>query len=120
MKIVKLDRLAGPVAAILLLCLAAQLFAADELDVLLADAFMKGDSATAKSLINRGANVNARFSGVPFLMFAVTRGQTTCARLLIDAGADMNAQANGVTALMLATQNGHTETANSLRRAGTK
>ena len=112
MKIVKLDRLAGLVAALLLVCIAAPLFAVDELDVLLADAIMKGDSATAKSLINRGANVNAQFSGLSLLTFALTRGQTTCA--------DMNAQTNGVTALMLATQNGHTETANSLRRAGTK
>jgi ankyrin repeat protein len=62
------------------------------------------DPVAALSLINAGANVNARDSAtVTVLMTAVRNGRIKVATVLLEHGADINAQDdNGTTALMLA------------------
>jgi ankyrin repeat protein len=58
----------------------------------LLNAAKKGDAAAVKSLLARGADVNAktRYNQTP-LMFAAERGKLEIVQVLIEAGADMNA-----------------------------
>ena len=72
MKIVKLNKLAGLVAALLLVCLAAPLFAADY--AALIKAAESGNTSAVKALIDAGADVNARNN----------RGETALMRQDID------------------------------------
>ena len=70
------------------------------------DAAMEGKTSAVRNYLNRGADVNAKFSifgGQTALMKALCRGHIETAELLINRGADVNAKDNdGQTALMLA------------------
>jgi ankyrin repeat protein len=65
-------------------------------------AIRDGDSATAKALLEGGADANARDeSGSTALMHAVVNADIGMVRLLLDKGADVNAQnKSGATALL--------------------
>ena len=75
------------------LCLVALLSgAAFAPDAPLADAAMRGDLETVRSLLNSGADVNAaQGDGMSALHWAATRGDFEIAELLIAAGADVAA-----------------------------
>jgi ankyrin repeat protein len=79
-------------------------------------AAQNGHLETAKLLIDKGADVNAKDYGMTALMYAAQNGHLEIANLLIDEGADVNAQERdeGMTALMCAAQNGHLKTAKLL------
>ena len=73
-------------AALLLLCLAAPLFAEDS-DALI-KAARNGDTATARALISAGADIDVRTSyGEPALTLANYNGHTEIATMLRNAGA---------------------------------
>ena len=95
------------------------LAAGDKNDELL-EAIMDGDIERAKSLIDAGADVNARdIDGWTPLMYAALNGHTEIVELLIESGADVNAEDNnGQTVLMFATRGGHTEIVEILIKAG--
>ena len=131
MKIVKLDRLAGLVAALLLLMHAAPLFAARvnyEADLI--RAARNGDIEAVRNLLNTSVDVNAQDNdqdeqGWSALMYAAQKGHTDIVLELLDGGADVNSVLDdkeygtprlndGWTALMLAAEGGHTETAKAL------
>ena len=101
-------------ATLLLLCLAAPLFAAD--DDALIEAARDGDTDAVKSLLAAGANVNAQDDdGQTALMRAARWGHTDTVRALLDAGANANMQGNsGWTALIHAVQGGHEDAARLL------
>src|SRR5687767_7871431 len=62
-------------------------------DQALIAAAAKGDAATVKDLLDRGADVEARGAiGQTALVAAAFENQIDVARLLIDAGADVNVQ----------------------------
>ena len=82
-------------------------------DPALVNAARDGDMKAVKSLLDKGASVNARdedFGTTP-LMNAAQYGHTDIVRLLLKKGADANAKTNNVgsTALMDAAQHGHTD-----------
>jgi len=85
------------------------LAAGDKNDELL-EAIMDGDIERAKSLIDAGADVNARdIDGWTPLMYAALNGHTEIVELLIESGADVNAKgALRGTALLLAAAKGET------------
>src|SRR5437016_9627102 len=73
-------------AAVLFLCIAALNFAAGRSDV--ADAAMKGDKATLRTLLQQKADVNAlQVDGATALHWAVYRDDLEMTDLLIRAGA---------------------------------
>ena len=74
----------------------------------LLEAAMKGDTAAVKTLLTKGADVNAQNqAGGTALMYAATVGHNTTVQALLEAGADVNAKDNeGGTALMRAARNG--------------
>jgi ankyrin repeat protein len=74
------------------------------LDSPLVESLYRGDSSTAVSLINRGANPNARSEeGVPALTLAVLHADRRAVVKLIEGGADVNARSGlGRTALIAA------------------
>lgn len=89
-------------AFLLFLVLAAEIMAA-ELEDKLREAAQKGDVAAVKTLLDMGANVNARSGsyGETALMGAIE--YIDVVRVLLDRGADVNAKSNsGNTALMSA------------------
>jgi len=120
--------------------------ATPEQDVQLIVAARDGNLSKVKSLINKGANVNAMFNvvassmfegfdpknpgsadpkhilGMTALMVAAEEGYTDIAKVLIDSGADVNMRKGGrnqgYTALMIAVENGHTEIVKLLLKAG--
>ena len=73
-----------------------------------ADAAMRGDRATVRTLVQKGVNVNAaQADGATAMHWAVYRGDPELARILISAGADVKkASRNGSTPLWLASTNG--------------
>ncbi len=99
--------------ALLLLALAAGTAAQDPKQALneqLYEAARKGDVAEVKALLDRGADVNAKFRyGATALFKAAERGHTEVARLLIERGADVTVKDTfyGATALYWATDKGH-------------
>ena len=91
-------------------------------DSQLIEAAENGQTEKVKTLLEAGANVNAKNNyGVTALMSAVGKGQTETVQALLDAGADVNDKTEmGVTVLMVAVMNGHTEIAELLKQAGAK
>jgi serine/threonine-protein phosphatase 6 regulatory ankyrin repeat subunit B len=79
----------------------------------------KGDRASVKALLDKGADVNTKdksgFSGYTALMLASQKGHTEIVKALLDKGADVNAKdMYGNTALMQASFYGHTEIVKAL------
>jgi len=83
----------------------------------LLSAAKSGDTETVKSLLEKGADVNAKgdigtnifFHEATALMWASAKGQTDTIKLLLDKGADINAENFiGSTALMWAAGHGDT------------
>jgi hypothetical protein len=72
-----------------------------------------GDAAAVRSLLDRGADVNAVEGGPSFwtpLMHVALQGDVELVRLLLDRGADVNRQdGDGFTALTVAAAEGHWE-----------
>ena len=89
---------------------------AQDINSQLIEAAKKGDTVSIKTLLDAGADVNAKNgNGFTALMWAAGRGHTEIAQALLDAGADVNAKGNdGQTALMAATQAGHPQIAQAL------
>jgi len=100
-------------AALLLLALAAAAVAQDPKQALneqLYEAARKGDAAEVKALLDKGADVNAKFRyGATALFKAAERGHTEVVKLLIERGADVNVRDTfyGANALFWAMDKGH-------------
>jgi ankyrin repeat protein len=96
----------------------ASLVAAGKSDV--ADAAMRGDKATVRTLLTQKADVNApQADGATALHWAVYRGDQELATLLIRAGANPKAaNREGSTPLWLASVNGDAKMIASLIEAG--
>jgi ankyrin repeat protein len=78
-----------------------------------------GDAALVKSLLDEGADINAKDDGLTLLMKAATEGYLKTAKLLIDKKADIDAKTNeGSTALMAASMAGYTKIVELLVKAG--
>ena len=101
-------------AALLLLALAPAAAAQDPKQALneqLYEAARKGDAAEVKAVLDRGADVNAKFRyGATALFKAAERGHTEVVKLLIERGADVTVKDTfyGATAISWALQKGHT------------
>jgi ankyrin repeat protein len=101
-------------AALLTTALALAAAAQDQkpaLDEQLYEAARKGDAAEVKAVLDRGADVNAKFRyGATALFKAAERGHTEVVKLLIERGADVNVKDTfyGATAISWALQKGHT------------
>ena len=82
--------------------------------------FIDGDPATARELLNGGAEVDrATPRGITALSLAALGGEVEMVRLLLEAGAEVDATAKrGETALMVAALAGHTEVVELLLAAG--
>ena len=99
--------------ALLLLALALTAAAQDPKQALneqLYEAARKGDAAEVKALLDKGADVNAKFRyGATALFKAAERGHTEVVKLLIERGADVNVKDTfyGATALYWASDKGH-------------
>jgi len=102
----------------MVLLLSAASFGAGRSD--LADAVMKGDKATARTLLQQKFDVNAsQADGATALHWAVYREDLETADLLIRAGANINAKnRTGATPLYLASLNGSTPMIERLLKAG--
>lgn len=75
------------------------------------EAARKGDPAEVKTLLDKGADVNAKFRyGATALFKAAERGHTEVVKLLIERGADVGVRDTfyGATALFWAMDKGHT------------
>src|SRR5918998_2401533 len=100
--------------ALLLLALALTAAAQDPKQALneqLYEAARKGDPVEVKAVLDRGADVNAKFRyGATVLFKAAERGHTEVVKLLIERGADVNVKDTfyGATAMTWALDKGHT------------
>src|SRR5678816_3179657 len=75
------------------------------------EAVRKGDAAAVTAVLDKGADVNAKFRyGATALFKAAERGHTEVAKVLIDRGADVNVKDTfyGATAMSWALDNKHT------------
>lgn len=75
------------------------------------EAARKGDPAEVKAVLDKGADVNAKFRyGATAIFKAAERGHTEVVKLLIERGADVNVKDTfyGATAMSWALQKGHT------------
>jgi uncharacterized protein len=108
-------RMGLSLAAVLLM---AVTLAAAKTDV--ADAAMRGDKAALRTLLEKGANVNAAQSdGATAVHWAVYRGDMEMLKMLTAAGADVKvANRNGSTPLWLAATAGDTAIIRALLDAG--
>lgn len=99
--------------ALFALALAAPASAQDAKQALneqLYEAARKGDAAEVKALLDKGADVNAKFRyGATALFKAADNGNTEVVKVLIERGADVNVRDTfyGATALSWALQKGH-------------
>jgi hypothetical protein len=100
--------------ALLTLALALTAAAQDPKQALneqLYEAARKGDAAEVKAVLDKGADVNAKFRyGATALFKAAERGHTEVVKLLIERGADVNVRDTfyGATAMYWAMDKGHT------------
>jgi ankyrin repeat protein len=100
--------------ALLTLALAGLTAAQDPKQALneqLYEAARKGDVAEVKAVLDRGADVNAKFRyGATALFKAAERGHTEVVKLLIERGADVNVKDTfyGATAMTWALNKEHT------------
>ncbi|MGZ8843088.1 MAG: ankyrin repeat domain-containing protein [Pyrinomonadaceae bacterium] len=81
------------------------------------EAVRKGDTATVTTLLDKGADVNAKFRyGATALFKAAERGHTEIVKLLLARGADVTVKDTfyGATAMTWALSNGHTEAVKAL------
>lgn len=88
-----------------------------ELDEQLWEAARKGEAATVRILLDKGANVNAKFRyGTTALFKAAERGHTEVVKLLIERGADVTVKDTfyGATAMTWALENKHVEVVRAL------
>jgi len=87
----------------------------------LMEASISGRADLVRLLVERGANVNAKFprNGMTVLMFAGDTAHTKIVEVLIEKGADINARDNhGVTALISAAAGGHSDVVRLLIEKG--
>lgn len=86
------------------------------------DAARAGDVKQAKSLLSKGAEVNAKAKWQPTaLMSAAGGGNLEVVKFLVDKGADMNTKnESGKTALDLASANNRLDVAQYLKAHGAK
>ncbi|MDR0707855.1 MAG: ankyrin repeat domain-containing protein [Treponema sp.] len=88
---------------------------ANDNDVALFRACMKGDAPQVHALLEAGADVNVTNNGISVLMFAVNAGNVDIVKRLVSAGADINYKNDaGVGALFLAAYSGDADMANAL------
>lgn len=83
-----------------------------ELNDQLFEAVRKGDAATVTTLLDKGADVNAKFRyGQTALFKAAERGHASVVKVLLDRGADVTVKDTfyGATAMTWALDNGHAE-----------
>src|SRR5215204_814298 len=101
-------------SALLALALALSAAAQDPKQALneqLYEAARKGDPAEVRAVLDKGADVNAKFRyGATALFKAAERGHTEVVKLLIERGADVTVKDTfyGATAISWALQKGHT------------
>lgn len=103
--------LSALLALALALTAAAQADPKQALNEQLYEAARKGDAAEVRAVLDRGADVNAKFRyGATALFKAAERGHTEVVKLLIERGADVNVKDTfyGATAMSWALQKGHT------------
>ena len=107
-----------------LLSLLALLFTQDtkqELNDQLFEAVRKGDAAAVTALLDKGADVNAKFRyGQTALFKAAERGHTAVVKVLLDRGADVKVQDTfyRATAMTWALDHGHAEVVSLLFEKG--
>ena len=78
-----------------------------------------GDTTLVKSLLDKGADINATDEGLTLLMKVATEGYLKTAKLLIDKKADIDASSNeGGTALIAASMFGYIKIVELLVNAG--
>jgi ankyrin repeat protein len=83
-----------------------------ELNDQMFEAVRKGDAAAVTVLLDKGADVNARFRyGMTALFKAAERGNPAVVKVLLDRGVDVNVKDTfyGATAMTWALDNGHVE-----------
>jgi hypothetical protein len=81
------------------------------------EAVRKGDSVSVTSLLDKGADVNAKFRyGTTALFKAAERGNLEVVKILLARGADVKVKDTfyGATAMTWALQNDHTDVVNAL------
>jgi ankyrin repeat protein len=105
-----------PLLLALLVALAASALAQgdpkQQLNEQLYEAARRGDAVEVKALLDKGADVNAKFRyGATALFKAAERGHAEVVRLLLERGADANVRDTfyGATALTWALDKGHVE-----------
>jgi ankyrin repeat protein len=116
-------RITVALAALLFLPLglAAAQDAKQQLNEQLYEAARKGDAAQVKALLDKGADVNAKFRyGATALFKAAERGNTDVVKLLIERGADVKVQDTfyKATAMTWALDKGHVEVVRALLEKG--
>ncbi len=85
------------------------------------EAVRKGDPVAVKTLLDKGADVNAKFRyGATALFKAAERGHTEIVKLLLDKGADVSVKDTfyGATAMTWALNNNHVEVVRALLAKG--
>ena len=103
------------------LCMSALLAAAAPETSAVADAAMRGDRETVRTLLKQGADVNAaQGDGMTALHWAAQRGDAELAAMLVYAGANVTAvtRIGQYTPLHLAASAGSVELVNALIKAG--
>ena len=85
-------------------------------------ATVKGDTLEVETLLQEGADADAKSSsGQTVLMYASMRGHTEIVQLLLSEGADVNVKnTEGVTALQITILRKFGDVENLLRNAGAK
>lgn len=101
--------------------LVAQDAAQQALNDQLFEAVRKGDAVAVKALLDKGADVNAKFRyGATALFKAAERGHTEVVKLLLERGADVSVQDTfyKATAMTWALDHGHVEIVRALLEKG--
>jgi ankyrin repeat protein len=91
----------------------------DELNNQLLNAAEDGDIDTINTLLEQGANIEAKDNnGLTALMLAAQEGYTDTINALLERGANINEHNDGKTVLMFAAENGHTHIVETLLQQG--